>query len=152
MNESYPEYIGINTTWINKIRDEGFIFTLSYCNQPKRAPSRFSLGTGGYPSKSQESTNGTYIEVPAPKIASRDAIYNIQNILKTNGNNTPGFVGCHLLSEANVFCGTGGTAARTEFYYNSTNKLDQDGFDFVDKLCISNINKQMECIHIMLNG
>ena len=26
MNESYPKYIDVNTTWINKIPDEGFMF------------------------------------------------------------------------------------------------------------------------------
>ena len=56
-------------------------------------------------------------------------------------NYTQRLVGkCHLLSETNTFCGT---AARTEFYHNNrTNRLKHDGFDFVDGLCISNIDEK----------
>ena len=31
------EYIDVNTTWINKIRDEKFLFPLSRCDRPKCA-------------------------------------------------------------------------------------------------------------------
>ena len=164
-DESFPDSLGgvqdfikFNTTWINKIRQEGFIFPYSYCGGPKCSPSRYSLLTGRYPSKAKsginnilisnnrDPENGTYVEVPTIKLNGTDGFYNIQNILKTYANYTTGLVGkWHLLHDDSKWCGTASNISSLNIsvlasdYDNCRNRVKEDGFDYIDGFYIDNI-------------
>ena len=167
MSESMPEtsivndYLDINTTWISKIRDEGFIFPSSYTGGPKSGPSRYSLLTGRYPSRasfaiyrtnrqatSYDGYNGTYIDSTTAEInGSIDSFYNIPNILRRYANYTSGLVGLYnLLYQYEDYCGDM-TQPITDIpgmetlYNECIAKVEKYGFDFVDGLYIVGIDE-----------
>ena len=163
MSESYPDtsgfYNDINTTWINKIRNEGFIFPYTYAGGPKCSPSRFALLTGRYPSRSlygqdkavnganndYDAYNGTEIDVPQSKMNYIDANYSVQNILKEYGGYRTGMVGkWHLLGSATDYCGEQpdyylNLTQMSNYYANCVDKVQTYGWDWVDGLYIENL-------------
>ena len=86
-------YSNFPTPTIDRIRDEGIIFTRSYASSPVCAPARYSLLTGRYASKCQNAritalrdefnaAMGTSISVPTVKMSGIDLRDNLPNTLR----------------------------------------------------------------------
>ena len=153
------DHLDINTTWINKIRNEGFIFPYSYNSGPLSSASRFSLLTSRYPSRSNyaiyrtthgthyDGYNGTYVDDNNSKInGSSDSIFNVPNVLQNYGGYATGLVGLYtLLNDYEIYCGDVQSTITdisnmATLYDECIDKVSQYGFDFVDGLYIDTIN------------
>ena len=172
MNESFPrqhgltpsaEYLDIQTPWIDIIRDEGCIFPYTYTSAPKCSPSRYSLLTGRYASRSQaaiawvndpttfrDPENGTLVNVVYSRLDGIDSIYNLPQVLKNYSiyNYTTGMVGkfhlltnddeaeyCDSIDNDNLY-----NHEIEQAYYNCVERAKQvSGFDYVGALYYTNI-------------
>ena len=86
----------VPTPWLDRIRSEGAVFTRAYASAPACAPSRFSVLTGRYPSRSiygqgaTEACGGvsntmTNVIVENAKLSDSDRHSNLQTSLKAAG-------------------------------------------------------------------
>eukprot|EP00041_Stephanoeca_diplocostata_P004520 m.46573 g.46573 ORF g.46573 m.46573 type:complete len:505 (+) comp15168_c0_seq1:146-1660(+) len=95
---------------MNRIRDEGVIFTSAYTAGPKCSPARFNLLTGRYCSRSQHARDGsigdrTNVGVPSCKIEGSDISQTIQKQMQDAGYTTIHSGKFHLLPEgAGINC------------------------------------------------
>ena len=166
MTESLPEttsddFLDVNTTWINKIRNEGFIFPLTYAGGPKSGPSRYSLLTGRYPSRAKfaqyrtnraatpyDGEDGTYIDTATMVLnGTYDSTFNIPNILRDEATYTTGLVGLYgILYNSENFCGDlssaiTDTSGMGTSYSACVTKMEKYGWDYVDGLYVETIDE-----------
>ena len=166
MSESTPtdfgsDYLDINTTWINKIRNEGFIFPYTYSAGTKSNPGRYSILTGRYPSRSTfaqwrtvrdgsnvDGYNGTYVDSGTIKIenGSIDSYFNLPNILATYTNYSTGLVGLYgLFQDYESYCGNitqpiTNVDNMATLYSKCQTQVEQFGWNYVDGLYIDEID------------
>ena len=143
----------VPTPNIDKIMNEGIVFPRSYAGGPKCAPSRFSVLTGKYPSRSYyarkqttDGTVGTDVTVPNVKMVKEDNQQNLVQFLR-NSSNIPYYTGMtgkwHLMTNNDNGYGYGCNALTTtqnaELYENCTEIVKKTGFHFADAIYHSNI-------------
>eukprot|EP01084_Bolivina_argentea_P067819 123444_1 len=156
LNGNPLTYFNIQTPNINSIMNEGIVFPRSYAGAPSCSPSRYSLLTGRYPSRSayaQSKTlstssgyDGTRVSIENVKLSQYgdDSINNLQHVLQTNDYST-GMVGkWHLMTPDdnghNYECYRVDQGADEILYDVCKDILKTQGFDFVDGYYHENIH------------
>jgi len=147
------------TPKIDAFRDESVIFTHAYASAPKCAPSRFSVLTGRYPSRSEygvqatlaenDGSYGTNVSIYNSKLALGDSINNVPYVLQNDRDN-PYFTGMigkwHVMADELYTDGPGGVdctemlkKAIPVLFNKCTKIVSKQGFDVVDAFYFGNI-------------
>eukprot|EP00854_Cymbomonas_tetramitiformis_P010665 gene10665-12614_t len=125
---------------MDRIREEGVVFTRAYTAAPKCAPSRFSVLTGRFASRgvyarqrTGESEDFTLVAVPQTKMQDTDSLDNLQTVLRDDGYQTLHAGKWHLSP-------TRGTVAYAD-YEGSVQQVLATGFSSVGGLYMDNMDK-----------
>jgi len=160
LNGNHVTYGDYSTPKIDAFREESVVFTHSYAAAPKCAPSRFSVMTGRYPSRSEYAIQatleendgifGTNVSIYNSKLAFGDDTNNIANVLKNNKLNPyyTGMVGkWHVMAdELYLNSATDGTDCSEllnkpikSTWLKCCNVVRRQGYDVVDAFYFGNI-------------
>ena len=134
----------VNLPHLNKLRSESAVFTRAYATSPMCAPSRYSVLTGRYPSRSKYAqdvtlscdASNTVVDVQVPKTKlDEEQTKTLATTLKTYGYMT-GTVGkWHVSVE-----GASPWLPTSTAYELQTMKAKETGFDFADGFYIGNMD------------